>query len=874
MPEWHTMEERDVLKELQSSPDGLSESEVRRRLRRFGPNELEKKGGIHPALLFASQFRNFLVIILLIASIFAFGIGEILDGSVILIIVILNAVFGFVQEYRANKAIEALKRLTSPETIVTRNGKKIKIPSSQLVPGDIVSLDEGTRVPAGLRLLDAINLKIDEASLTGESEPVTKRTGALKKAILAERKNMAFMGTTVTFGRGTGVVVSTGMKTEIGKIARLIQEAPDEETPLQHHLGMFSKNLGIIILGISLVVIIGGILRQYDAFDMILTGIALAVAAIPEGLPAVVTITLALGLQKLSKENALIRKLPAVETLGSTSVICADKTGTLTKNEMTVRKIWYGGKVITVSGEGYQPHGSFHFGGKPLKPDAQLSKILLAAGLCNNASLDGSRMVGDPTEGALLVAAAKAKINLDHKRVAENPFTSERKMMSTLNMVNGKQQLFAKGAPEILLDHCSHVMVNGKPVKLRKKDRDAILKATHDLSSEALRVLGIATGTGKREHNLVFLGLTGMIDPPREKVKHDIATCQKAGITVVMITGDHQNTAVAIAKEIGLYHKGHRTLTGEDLNDMDDLELRRVVEETTVYARVNPAHKARIVGALKKKRHVVAMTGDGVNDAPALKMADIGIAMGIKGTDVAKEASDMILADDDFSSIVSAVKSGRGVYDNITHFIRYLLSSNIAEVLIIFLALLIFFDPHQPLIPLLAVQILWVNLVTDGFPALALGVDPPAPEIMKRKPRSHKERLLNPGTVSFVLIVGVIITIGTLWIFATELPNGLQKAQTMAFTSLVMFEMFNVFNVRNLSRERVGFFTNKKLLLAIALSIFLQLLVIYYGPLQQAFGTVPLAPGDWIKIILVSVTVLLVLIIKKMRDLFISPKKH
>ena len=856
--DWHKLELKQVFRELGSSQDGLKQTEAGKRLEEYGPNEIEKKKEVNPFVLFLSQFKNFLVAILVVATVFSFLIGEVLDGAVILIIVILNAIFGFVQEFRAEKAIEALKKLTAPEAMVLRDGKKMKVLSGELVPGDIVFLEEGSKIPADLRLMETVNLKVDEASLTGESVPVGKHIETLGSAELAERKNMGFMGTHVTYGHGSGVAVTTGMETEIGKIARMI-EVPREETPLQKRLKVFGKNLGIIILVISVVVIAGGILRSYDAFDMIITGIALAVAAIPEGLPAVVTITLALGLQRLSGKNALVRRLPAVETLGSTSVICADKTGTLTKNEMAVTRAWYG-KVVEVTGEGYSTEGEFLYNKKPVQ-DQQLGLLLKIGAHCNNASLERGQIMGDPTEKAILVAAYKAGVRPVQKRLEEISFSSERKMMSTINLVGERKVMYTKGAPEIILERCDRVLRNGKVSRLDRKGREEILEANHSLASQALRVLGFAykdIGREAKEEGLVFVGLMGMIDPPREGVGKDVETCRKAGIKVVMITGDHRITAVEVAREIGLYRDGDLVLTGEELEKIGEKEFRKRVEKVSVYARVNPSHKVKIVDALKRNGHIVAMTGDGVNDAPALKKADIGVAMGIKGTDVAKEASDMILTDDHFASIVSAVREGRGIYDNIGHFIRYLLSSNIAEVLIIFLALLIFFSPGQIILPLLAVQILWVNLVTDGLPALALGVDPPAKGIMSRLPRPPRERLLNRGAMSFVLWAGIIITLGTLWVFVSELGNGLEKAQTMAFTTLVMFEMFNVFNARE-----GGLFTNRKLLLAVAMSIVLQVMVVYLPALQDAFKTVALDLGDWAKILLVSVTVLIIMGVKR-----------
>ncbi|MBI4021389.1 MAG: cation-translocating P-type ATPase [Candidatus Aenigmarchaeota archaeon] len=860
--EWHTLPEADAFAQLQSSPAGLAEDEAARRLEKLGPNELRQEKKISPLKLFLAQFRNFLILILIAATVFSFAIGEAVDGAVILVIVILNAVFGFVQEYRADKAIESLKKLTSPEAVVLRGGEMKKLPSRLLVPGDIVLLDEGSKIPADLRLLEAVNLKIDEASLTGESEPVTKKPGVLAKAELADRVNMAYTGTHVTYGRGRGVVVATAMETEIGKIAHLIQETEVEATPLQKRLAVFSRYLGYLILAISVIVIIGGFLRGHELFDMILTGVALAVAAIPEGLPAIVTITLALGLQRLSKEHALIRRLPAVETLGSTSVICSDKTGTLTKNEMTVRKAWIAGRLLDITGTGYATVGTFNYNGKALdRTFPGLAPLIRTATLCNNAVLAPSGMIGDPTEGALLVAAAKLGDLETFPRVEEVPFSSERKMMSTVHTVGGKRVLFAKGAPEVILSRCTKALADGKEIALDEKQRQTILAANQDLADQALRVLGFATreiAGPANETNLVFLGLIGMIDPARESVEGDIALCRQAGIRVVMITGDHRHTAVAIAKDIGLYRDGDDILTGEELDGLDEAAFQARVEKVAVYARVNPSHKARIVDALKKNRHVVAMTGDGVNDAPALKKADIGIAMGIKGTDVAKEASQMVLTDDNFSSIVSAVRTGRGIYDNINKFIRFLLSSNIAEVLTVFLALLLSAAGGEPLLPLLAVHLLWINLITDGLPALALGVDPGAKDIMTRKPRPLTEKLLSREAFVFILGVGAIITAGTLWVFWSELPNGLEKAQTMAFTTIVLFELFNVFNVRGLFlKGGLGLLSNKKLLLAVAVSFGLQLAVLEIPTLQALFSTTSLTSADWLKIVATSVTVLL-----------------
>ncbi|MCX6814391.1 MAG: calcium-translocating P-type ATPase, SERCA-type [Candidatus Aenigmarchaeota archaeon] len=874
---WNELEAKQVLKELQSSEKGLSEQDVQTRLQKYGTNEIREEKKISRLEIFLNQFKSILVIILIGATVFSAAIGEILDAAAIIAIVILNAIFGFFQEYKAEKAIEALKRLSSQESVVIRDGRKATIPSKLLVPGDIIILEQGTKVPADIRLIEVTDLQIDESIITGESAPVTKKTEIFKNTVLAERKNMAWMGTVVTYGRGTGIVAETGMRTEMGRIAHTIQEAGEEGTPLQKKLAVFGKNLGLMIMVICGIVILTGVLRGKPIAEMIITGIALAVAAIPEGLPAVVTITLALGLQKLSKNNAIIRKLPAVEALGSTTFICADKTGTLTKNEMTVRKIWHNDTIVSVTGEGYKPEGKFLVCDKEITPskDKTLELILRTAALCNNAEIatNGTehKIVGDPTEGALLVAAQKAGLSCsEYPRTKETPFTSERKMMTTIHSTPQKKTIACvKGAPEKILSLCSHFYLNGKPKKLTPNDRKKILEANHKLTADALRVLAVAhKDVGQKEKDiekgLTFLGLIGMIDPPRENVAGDIATCRKAGIKVVMITGDHLNTATAIAKEIRIIDSPEeRAITGEELDKMSDQSLEEIVEQVRVYARVNPEHKVRIVDALKKKGHIIAMTGDGVNDAPALKKADIGVAMGINGTDVAKEASDMVLADDNFSSIVAAVKGGRQIYDNIKKFIQYLLSSNLGEVLIVFIAMLIgFTDPEtgKIILPVTAIQLLWINLLTDGLPALALGADPPSKDVMDRPPRDPKENILSKGMFIDMSIVAVIMLIGTLGLFAYNLPSGGIKAMTVAFTTIVIFEMVRVQSVR--AKYKVGMFSNKKLLLAIASTIVLQLFVIYTPMLQPAFDTVPLDLMDWIEIGLVASSVMIIMLIK------------
>ena len=896
-PGWHRRTAKETIEELGTSEEGLSSSQAATRLARHGLNELEKREGPGATSIFVSQFNGFLIRILLGATIFSALIGQVLDAIAIILIVIISAILGFVQEYRAEKTISALKRMTAQEAVVIRDGKETRIASRLLVPGDVVLVDQGTRVPSDMRVLESVELRLDESALTGESTPVSKTPRVVNKTVLADLANMLWSGTTVTYGRGKGVVTETGMSTQIGKIADIVQKTSEELTPLQNKLDVFSKRLGMLILGICAVVIVLGLLRSGPLSGlpitnelivvMVMTGIALAVAAIPEGLPIIVTVTLALGVQRLSRKNALIRKLPAVEALGSTTVICSDKTGTLTKNEMTITSIWHSGKEISVTGSGYSPTGSFLRKDSPIPPktDSTLMAMLCSGALCTNAKLVKERglwsVIGDPTEGSIVVAARKAGLTEEllsrHVRTKEFPFSSERMMMSVVTRGSGAT-LHSKGAPETILSLSTHIMRNGRRMKLTQKDRKAILQASHSMGENALRVLAIATrevsgsATQKQaESGLTFLGLVGMIDPPSEGVKEDIALCRRAGIKVVMITGDHKETALAIARQLEMSDQDVKALTGEDLDDMSDSELRDACREVSVYARVNPEHKVRIVRALKKRGHIIAMTGDGVNDAPALKGADIGIAMGIRGTDVAKEASDMVLSDDNFSSIVNAVEGGRSIYDNIKKFIQYLLSSNVGEVLVVLLAILIgFTDPATGLviIPLTAIQLLWINLLTDGLPALALGVDPPAPHIMERPPRSPKERILSKQALIDITLVGVVISVGTLFLFWLNLPDGATKAVTVAFTAMVVFEMVRIQSVR--MKYKIGLFSNMKLIIAMALSIAMQVFVVYapyfhpsLAPLAEVFSTVPLTLLDWAWIIGVSSTVMIVMLIKE-----------
>ncbi len=886
--EWHTAPADSVLSELKTSRAGLTAGEARLRMERYGPNELPQAPPVPAWRIFGRQFANLLVAILVVAAAVSLLVLEdgLLDAGVILAIVILNALFGFVQEYRAERTVEALKKLAAPVTTVLRDGKPVEVASRLIVPGDVILLEEGVRIPADCRVLDSIDFHADEAILTGESQPVRKQAEAVAAAELADRKDMVYLGTLATFGRATAVVTATGAGTEVGKISKLVEDAKEERTPLQQELSVFGRRLGFLIIGICVLVAVVGILRagplqglpitQALVAQMAITGIALAVAAIPEGLPAVVTITLALGLQRLAKRNALMRRLAAVETLGSTSVICSDKTGTLTKNEMTVTAIWHSGTEIAVTGTGYEPRGTFLIAGKEIVPerDRQLMEILKASALCNNAALkapnpvgdEAAGIIGDPTEGALVVAAAKAMnveaLKIARPRLAEIPFSGARKMMSVAcSGPRGEAaRVYVKGAPEVVLERCTHVLRAGREMPLSAPERKKALEANHALTLRALRVLAVAerayTNRAEMETKLVFLGLVGMIDPPREEVKEDLARCRAAGIKVVVITGDHKNTALAISQQLGVTADlgPEHVLTGEELAGMSEPQLEAAVERTVIYARVDPEHKLKIVQALKKKGQVVAMLGDGVNDAPAIKHADIGVAMGIKGTDVAKEAAQMILRDDSFRAVVAAVHEGRAIYDNIRKFILYLLSSNLGEVAILFLALLIgFTDPATGLflLPVTALQLLWINLLTDGLPALAMGVDPAAADVMERKPRPRSSRLLNRHLFQDMSLTAGIMAAGVLVLFWMNLAEGARLATTVAFTGIVVFELFNVQSVRR--KFGTPLLENKKVLLAVAASFALQLAVVYAPPLQAAFDTVGLGLVDWAEILAVSV---------------------
>jgi Ca2+-transporting ATPase len=884
--EWHSMEKKQLLESLNATEKGLSTEEAERRLQEFGPNELMTKKAVSPFQIFLGQFKDIFVIMLLIAIVISIAINELVDAATIGTIVFLNSIVGFIQEYRSEKAMEAMKKLTAPKARVLRDGKEQLILSKEVVPGDIVLLEAGDRIPADARLLEVVDLKTDEAILTGESTAVDKMDVVLEpKTAVADTKNSVFMATHITYGRGKAVITSTGMKTEFGKVAELVQAVETVETPLKQKLTKFAKKLGIIIVSVCAIIFMlelyelfvlgtSGIGEIINAFE---TAIALAVSAVPEGLPAVVTVSLALGARELAKRNALIRKLSSAETLGATDIICSDKTGTLTKGEMTVRKIFVHNEMIDVTGAGYEPKGDFLLNGVPIDPkeDADLTLLLKAGTLCSNASYDGKNVIGDTTEGALIVAAAKAGIEKEHletchSRLQEVPFTSERKRMTTAHKSpEGEFYSYVKGAVEIVLDHSHYILKDGKVIKLSKKEKEQILKTNEEMASQALRVLAIAykelpkTKTGKYdeadlENELVLIGLAGMIDPPRAEAKGANELCRKAGIKTVMITGDHKLTAIAIAKELGIM-ESDLALTGAELDKISEEEFDNIVEDASVYARVSPEHKLRIVKALKKKGHIVAMTGDGVNDAPALKQADIGIAMGITGTDVTREAADMVLADDNFATIVTAVEGGRAIYDNIRKFSFFLLRSNFDELLVIGLFALLGLA-----LPLDAGMILWINLITDGGPALALSLDPPQKDLMEKPPRDPKEGILY-GRFASILMSFTTQFLGTgvlFFVMFYVLGDGVlgspdfHRAQTMAFMQATLRELMVVWNCRSERKNafRVGFTSNKFLLIAVVASALVTIIV----PFTGLFGTIPLSLEEWAIVIPLSLSGLLI----------------
>ncbi len=887
---WHAMSVEEVLAALGSeAASGLTEAEANRRLAEYGPNELQEKPPVSFWERLLDQLKGFVVIILLVAAVISALMGDWVEAAAIMAIVILNAAIGVIQESKAEEALAALKKMAAPDAHVIRDGRRLTIPARELVPGDIVLLEAGNVIPADVRLIETINLKVDEASLTGESMPVSKQAELVlpPDTPLGDRRNCAFMSTMVTYGRGKGVVVATGMQTEIGLIAEMIQSFEEEVTPLQRKLDDLGRVLGIGSLIICGLVFIVGVLRPLilgqpvtlqDVADFFMVSVSLAIAAVPEGLPAVVTICLALGMRRMVRRHALIRRLPAVETLGSATVICSDKTGTLTQSEMTATRLWTDGITYEVSGRGYAPEGGFHRNGEAIEPqrDALLHQLLLAGLLCNDALLEegeeGHRMVGDPTEGALIVAAAKADLTREmaeeaFPRVGEIPFDSARKMMTTLHRVEGELPIavetpyvaMVKGAPDFVLEKSTHLLTADGVVPLDEERRAEIAAANRAMASQALRVLGLAYRPVEEveeepkpetvERDLIFIGLVGMIDPARREVIPAVAKARRAGLRTVMVTGDYADTAAAIAREIGILRPGGKVLSGKELDAMSDEELEAIIDDVDVFARVAPQHKVRIVEALRKKGHIVAMTGDGVNDAPALKRADIGVAMGITGTDVSKQTADMVLTDDNYVSIVSAIEEGRSIYSNIRKFVYYLLSCNLAEIAVIFIATLVGWP-----VPLTAIQLLWLNLLSDGAPALALGLEQGDPDLMERPPRPPDEPVINREMALGVIVQTVAITATVLLAYWRGLHwehlSGQQAtttAETMAFVTLVLSELLRAYTARSERYPlfRLGIFSNKWMQYAVGFSIVLLLVVVYVPFLQPIFNTVPLTWEHW-----------------------------
>ncbi|MGC9520886.1 MAG: cation-translocating P-type ATPase [Anaerolineae bacterium] len=904
--DWYALGVQEALEVLQTDGQvGLTSEEAKQRLGEYGPNELEEKPPPTFWERLWNQLTEFVVIILLVAAVISAALGDWIEAAAIMAIVVLNSAIGVIQESKAEEALAALKKMAAPDAQVIRNGHRVTVPARELVPGDVVLLEAGSIVPADLRLTQTMNLKIEEASLTGESVPVNKYGDHVysEDAGIGDRHNMAFMSTTVTYGRGQGVVVGTGMQTEIGKIAEMIQSVEEEDTPLQKKLDEVGKTLGIaslvtcglvLVVGLVRPLIVGQVIEDWVAYgqEFFILAVSLAIAAVPEGLPAVVTICLALGMQEMVKRHALIRSLPAVETLGSAMVICSDKTGTLTQNQMTAVRIWADGKEYSVSGRGYAPTGDFSLNGQAidLSEHPTLRNTLWGGALCNDAILetdgsDGSeyRMVGDPTEGAMVVAAAKAgywqnRLEKVFPRVNEIPFDAERKRMTTIHSLNGEDEYglspirprssdggyvaVIKGAPDLVLERCDQLQTDSGSVEMTSDTREEILEANAAMASQALRVLAVAyrpldavpdePKPNDVEQNLVFVGLEGMIDPARPEVLPAVKKAQGAGLRTIMVTGDYAATAAAIADEIGILRPGHETVSGQELEVMSDEELQERIDNVDVFARVAPHHKMRIVAALRDRNNVVAMTGDGVNDAPALKQADIGVAMGITGTDVTKQTADMVLTDDNYVSIVSAIEQGRVIYSNIRKFVYFLLSCNVAEIAILFLSTIFGWEA-----PLTAIQLLWLNLLSDGAPALALGLEKGDPDLMERPPRPPDEPVINREMTVGVIVQTIAITaavLGAYWLglgyFASRTGDDpMLTAKTMAFVTLVLSELFRAYTSRSERYPlwKLGVFTNKYMQYAVGFSVAL-LFIVVYAPvpaIREIFDTVPLTLGEW-----------------------------
>jgi P-type Ca2+ transporter type 2C len=870
---FHEMKIEQVEKALDTDfSSGLSQEEVNKRISQYGLNELDEGEKQSALLLFFSQFKDFMVLVLLAATLISGLLGEYIDAIAIIAIVIINGFLGFFQERRAEKSLQALKELSAPQVSVLRDGQWIKIPSKEIVIGDILKFTSGDRIGADVRVIESKSLEIEESALTGESVPVSKHIESLTNPNpgIGDMENIAFMGTMITRGSGVGVVIATGMKTAMGQIADLLQNAQSQDTPLQRRLEQLGKILITVALLLTVLVVVVGVLRGHDLYEMFLAGVSLAVAAIPEGLPAIVTVALSLGVQKMIKKNAIVRKLPAVETLGCASVICSDKTGTMTQNKMTVTHLWSGGQTWTVDGVGYQPQGNFYRNERNINPKEEkaLQQMLIFGMLCNHSDLvmrdDDYILDGDPTEGALLVSAMKAgferpKLLDEFTIINEFPFDSARKMMSVhVKDKQGRHFIVTKGAPDVILGISESVLWDERTQFLNKETQVKVQDAINGLASQALRTIAIAfkpiqpntiiLSEREAENKLTLIGIQGMIDPPRPEVKQAVKECKEAGIKTVMITGDHVITAKAIASQLGILTNKSKVIDGNALSELSVEELEDVVDDVSVFARVSPEHKLKIVKALQNRGHIVAMTGDGVNDAPAIKAADIGVAMGITGTDVAKEASALILLDDNFATIKSAIVEGRNIYENIRKFVRYLLASNVGEILVMLFAMLL----ALPL-PLIPIQILWVNLVTDGLPAMALGLDRPEENVMKRKPRSPDEGVFSRGlgwkVVSRGFLIGIVTLLSFMIVYHND-PSQLQYAQTVAFATLVMAQLIHVFDCRSeksvLSRNPFG---NQYLVWAVISSLALMFVVIYYPPLQPIFHTLPIAAKDWLLIV-------------------------
>ncbi|MCU0519487.1 MAG: HAD-IC family P-type ATPase [Anaerolineae bacterium] len=891
--QWHTLSITETLSTLCSSSTGLDTAEARRRLAEFGPNEVQSGHRVSKLAILWAQIKNPLVYVLLGAAAVSVLAGKTADAVVIGVVIAVNSLIGYFQEYRAESALEALKAQAAPEAEVVRDcpdvGEcvELRVPTTEIVPGDVILLDAGTKVPADARLVEAANLEVEEAMLTGESLAVRKSVEPLSGADLplGERTNLLYGGTVVTNGRGRAVVYATGARTEMGKIATLIQETDRAVSPLQLQTADLGKKLGFLALAVAVLTVALGLLRGLPFQEIFLFALASAVSSIPEGLPAVMSITLAVGVNRMAKRNAIIRRLPAVDTLGAATVICTDKTGTLTTNQMTVQQIAAGGKKIHLTGVGFAPVGQFERDGKRFDPTGgpDVRKALQIGALCNDARLVRHQhedshtweIRGDPTEGALVVAAAKSGyqkhvLESQMPRVDELPFSSEAKLMATFHRVpEGRIWVYVKGAPETVLQRCPHIHENGRPRALTPEDHEGVLAENHQMASGALRVLGLAYQVIEPEAvsafkealeyghaaDLVFVGLVGMMDPPRPEVPEAVARCKRAGIKVMMATGDHKVTGAAIAQQVGILEEGDGVLTGPDLRHMNDAALDAVIERTAVFARVAPEHKHRIVESLQRMGHVVAMTGDGVNDAPALQAAQIGVSMGVTGTDVTKETAEMVLTDDTFSSIVNAVEEGRVIFQNVRKVVKFLLATNIGEDITLLASLVLFASKGLIITP---VQILWVNLVTDGILDITLAMEPKENDVMDEPPRRPGARIIDGEMVRNIVFVALFMAAGTLWMFSrADRTGGLVRAQTLAFTTLAMFQVFNSLNCRSrtLSVFQLGFFRNRYLIGAIAASIILQLLAEYVPFMQRALGTVPLTWADWGLILLVSSTI-------------------